>query len=237
MITQLDANNPHQAFPDVEQAAHDPNGLLAIGGDLTTERLMNAYRHGIFPWYNHGSPILWWSPDPRMIFIPERFQPSRSLRKILRRGEFTITWDQAFDSVISACAEPRQDDQGTWISDDMIRAYQKLHQSGHAHSIEAWKHGALAGGLYGVTIGQVFFGESMFSRTSNASKAALANFMLLAENWQYQLIDCQVYSDHLASMGAQLIPRTIFTGLLDLYCQARTTPHAWQQKTIQSQSK
>lgn len=232
MITQLDASNPHQAFPDVEKALSEPDGLLAVGGDLSAERLVRAYRYGIFPWYSDDSPIFWWSPDPRMIFIPDQFRPSRSLRKLLRRQEFTITWDQAFDQVIMACAEPRHDDTGTWITEDMISAYRNLHKLGVAHSLETWKNKQLVGGLYGVSIGQVFFGESMFSRTSNASKVALATFMQIAQSWQYQLVDCQVYNDHLASLGAKVIPRQMFSQLLEIHCEAQIAPHAWQSSPV-----
>jgi leucyl/phenylalanyl-tRNA--protein transferase len=229
MITQLDISNPHQAFPDVDMALDEPNGLLAIGGDLTPQRLIRAYQQGIFPWYSDDSPIMWWSPDPRMVLIPAQFQPSRSLRKILRRGDFSITCDQAFNQVISACAEPRHEDEGTWITEQMMSAYNELHRRGIAHSIEAWADSHLVGGFYGVSIGQVFFGESMFSRKSNASKAALATFMQSAQSWQYQLVDCQVYSDHLANMGANSIPRKQFTQLLDKYSQAQLSTEAWQQ--------
>ncbi len=229
MITQLDISNPHQAFPDVDMALDEPNGLLAIGGDLSPQRLIRAYQQGIFPWYSDDSPIMWWSPDPRMVLIPDQFQPSRSLRKILRRGDFVITCDQAFNQVIRACAEPRHEDDGTWITEHMMSAYSELHRLGVAHSIEVWKNKQLVGGFYGVGIGQVFFGESMFSRKSNASKAALATFMQSARSWQYQLVDCQVYSDHLASMGANSIPRKLFTRLLERYSQAQLSTDAWQQ--------
>ncbi len=228
MITQLDFNNPDQAFPDINSALTDPDGLLAIGGDLSPKRLICAYRHGIFPWYSDDSPIMWWSPDPRMVFIPKQFQPKRSLRKILKRGDFKVTWDQAFQQVIRECAAPRDDQQGTWITEEMMNAYIKLHQLGVAHSIEAWSNQELVGGLYGIAIGQVFFGESMFSRKSNASKAALATFMQFAQLWKYQLVDCQVYSDHIASLGAKLIPRTTFSQLLDKYCPGTITQYAWQ---------
>lgn len=229
MITQLDISNPHQAFPDVGMALDEPNGLLAIGGDLSSHRLIRAYQQGIFPWYSDDSPIMWWSPDPRMVLIPDQFQPSRSLRKILRRGDFSITCDQAFNQVIKACAEPRHEDEGTWITEQMMSAYRELHRLGVAHSIEVWENNQLVGGFYGVGIGQVFFGESMFSRKSNASKVALATFMQSAQSWQYQLVDCQVYSDHLASMGANSIPRKLFTRLLDKYSQAQLSTEAWQQ--------
>jgi leucyl/phenylalanyl-tRNA--protein transferase len=229
MITQLDAHNPQQHFPDVELALEEPNGLLAISGDLSPERLIRAYRHGIFPWYNNDSPIMWWSPNPRMVLIPDQFQASRSLRKVLRRGDFTFTCDQAFSQVISACAEPRNEDEGTWITQKMISAYNQLHKIGVAHSIETWNNKQLVGGFYGISIGRVFFGESMFSRESNASKAALATFMQSAQSWNYQLVDCQVYSDHLASMGASSIPRKQFTQLLDIHCETQVSTHAWNQ--------
>ncbi len=230
MITQLDINNPDQDFPDVNRALQEPDGLLAIGGDLSPQRLISAYRHGIFPWYSDDSPIMWWSPDPRMIFIPDQFQPSRSLRKILRRGIFKITWDQAFDRVIHACAEPRREEEGTWITDQMINAYIELHRLKIAHSVEVWNGQELVGGFYGVALGQVFFGESMFSHVSNASKTALATFMQLADAWGYQLVDCQVYNDHLASLGARSIPRNTFIQLLNTHCQAENASNAWQQK-------
>lgn len=229
MITQLDSSDPSQGFPDIELALKDPNGLLAIGGDLTPQRLIRAYQNGIFPWYSADSPIMWWSPNPRMILLPDQFQPSRSLRKILRRGDFTITCDLAFDQVIRACAEPRDEEQGTWITQQMINAYNQLHALGIAHSIEAWNNKQLVGGLYGVSIGQVFFGESMFSRKSNASKAALATFMQSARSWNYQLVDCQVYSDHLASLGAISLPRKRFKRLLKTYCYAQPSTAAWQK--------
>ncbi len=232
MIIQLDEHNSQQGFPDVEIALQEPNGLLAIGGDLSSERLIHAYRHGIFPWYNDDSPIMWWSPNPRMVLIPDQFQASRSLRKILRRGDFTITCDQAFNQVICACAEPRQDGEGTWITQQMMFAYNQLHELGFAHSVEAWTNKQLVGGFYGIGIGQVFFGESMFSRKSNASKAALATFMQLAKAWRYQLIDCQVYSDHLSSLGASSIPRKQFTQLLNLHCETQVSAKAWQQLTM-----
>jgi leucyl/phenylalanyl-tRNA--protein transferase len=229
MIMQLDIGHPFQCFPDIELALEDPNGLLAIGGDLTPQRLVRAYQNGIFPWYSDDSPIMWWSPDPRMILLPDQFKPSRSLRKILRRGDFTITCDLAFNQVIRACAEPRDEDQGTWITQQMINAYNQLHELGIAHSIEAWNNKQLVGGLYGVSIGQVFFGESMFSRESNASKAALATFMQSARNWNYQLVDCQVYSDHLASLGATSMPRKHFKQLLETYCHTQLSAAAWQK--------
>jgi leucyl/phenylalanyl-tRNA--protein transferase len=229
MITQLDSHNPHQSFPDIETALEDPDGLLAIGGDLSPQRLIQAYRNGIFPWYSDDSPIMWWSPNPRMVLIPGQYQPSRSLRKILRRGDFTVTCNQAFSQVIGLCAEPRHDDDGTWITEQMMHAYNQLHQLGVAHSIESWANNQLVGGFYGVSIGQVFFGESMFSRKSNASKAALATFLQSAHGWHYQLVDCQVYSNHLASLGAISIPRQQFTQLLNKHCEAQLATEAWQQ--------
>ncbi|MCH9698070.1 MAG: leucyl/phenylalanyl-tRNA--protein transferase [Gammaproteobacteria bacterium] len=227
MLVQLNANHPDQPFPAVDNALQEPNGLLAVGGDLSPVRLLQAYRKGIFPWYSDPSPILWWSPDPRMIFIPELFKPKRSLAKILRRGDFTITWDKAFEHVIHACAAPRKDSDGTWINNAMIDAYIELHRLGIAHSVETWHNQQLVGGLYGLAIGQVFFGESMFSRISNASKAALATFLRNALEWNYQLVDCQVYNDHLASLGAICIPRREFSSLLKIYCDHSSSDLAW----------
>lgn len=209
MIPWLTDNAP---FPPVAQALHEPNGLLAAGGDLTSARLLNAYRHGIFPWFSPGDPVLWWSPDPRMVLIPDEFKLSGSLAKILRSGTFEVRTDTAFEQVMRACAAPRGEQQGTWIDEQMIAAYCALHQSGDAHSVETWLAGKLVGGLYGVAIGQMFYGESMFSLVSNASKIALAH---LARESGCLMIDCQMHTPHLASLGARLIPRDEFIGRLE----------------------
>lgn len=196
-------------FPDPELA--EPEGLLAVGGDLSPPRLLLAYTMGIFPWFNEGDPILWWSPDPRCILEPGGLKVSRSLGRVLRRGEFTITFDRAFNQVVDNCGGlRRQSGEGTWITAGMASAYGRLHELGYAHSVEAWKDGSLAGGLYGVAIGRCFFGESMFFRAANASKAAFAILVRRLEALDYTLIDCQLHSDHLESLGAVLAPRREF---------------------------
>lgn len=222
-------SNP-QYFPPVELAS--PEGLLAMGGDLCSERLLEAYRHGIFPWYNTGQPILWWSPDPRATLLPENLKVSRSLRKSLRQQHFTVTLDTVFPEVITACAAPRQylprHQQGTWIVPEMQAAYCRLHEQGYAHSVEAWQNGKLVGGLYGVALGQAFFGESMFSGVSNASKIALVWLVRQLQQWGFSLIDCQVSSPHLASLGAIDLRRETFMNLLEQAVAAHSRPGAWQ---------
>jgi leucyl/phenylalanyl-tRNA--protein transferase len=198
-------------FPATEQALSYPNGLLAVGGDLSIERLLLAYQQGIFPWYEDPQPILWWSPDPRSVLFPAEFKLSRSLRKTLRRNSFRITCDRAFHRVLSGCAAPRARERGTWITNSMARAYMGLHRAGHAHSIEVWdRNDQLVGGLYGVAQGRVFFGESMFSRSTDASKVALVALIYLMRQHGYEVIDCQVESAHLNSMGARNISRLDF---------------------------
>ncbi|MGB0866122.1 MAG: leucyl/phenylalanyl-tRNA--protein transferase [Granulosicoccaceae bacterium] len=199
------------AFPDPSQALQDPDGLLCAGADLSHARLLLAYRTGIFPWFNEGDPILWWSPSTRCVLPPESMRINRSLRKVINRGEFEVRWDTAFSDVIAACAAPREGAPGTWINTDMEQAYTLLHALGHAHSVECWQDEELVGGLYGVSIGPCFFGESMFSRRSNASKVALAN---LCQSGRYQLIDCQMPTEHLLGLGAQTMPREGFLTLL-----------------------
>lgn len=226
-IAILDPHRPEQPFPPLDSALAEPNGLLAVGGCLSATRLLNAYRHGVFPWYNANEPILWWSPDPRLVLFPERLQVSRSLKKTLRKGTFTVTFDTAFDKVIAACAGSRQGREGTWITQDIIRAYHDLHLLGFAHSAEAWRNDDLVGGLYGVTIGRVFFGESMFHTMTDASKTAFAVLVQHLNEWNFELIDCQVYTQHLTSLGAELIDRTAFMRLLDRYCTIPAAPCAW----------
>lgn len=201
-------------FPSAELASRE--GLLAVGGDLSVERLLEAYRNGIFPWYNEGQPILWWSPDPRAVLLPDRLKISRSLRKTLRAKKFRVTFDQCFEEVMRACAGPRrkQENGGTWITADMLAAYTELHRRGHAHSVEAWKEDRLVGGLYGVALGGAFFGESMFSRADDASKVALVYVTRQLETWGYTLIDCQLPTDHLARLGAESITRGDYLALL-----------------------
>ncbi len=212
MIVWLDIQT--DGFPPVGAALKEPNGLLAAGGDLSTSRLLQAYRRGIFPWYNPGEPILWWSPDPRCIIKPESLHISRSMRKRLRKQDYQVTLDQDFVGVIDGCAANRSGTAGTWITRAMKQAYVELHEKGFAHSVEVWVDGKLAGGLYGIALGRVFFGESMFSRQRDASKIAFICLVEQLRNWGYALIDCQVANDHLRSMGASEIPRTEFLRLL-----------------------
>ena len=215
----LDPRDDGQPFPPAHRALIEPDGLLAAGGNLSPRRLLRAYRQGIFPWYSAGQPILWWSPNPRLVLLPESVNVSRSLRKTLKNGQFTMTADAAFAAVIAGCAAPRAgQDTGTWITPEMNRAYCRLHRLGHAHSIEAWHQSELAGGLYGVAVGQVFFGESMFSLMSDASKAALVLLAAQLRRWEFALIDCQVRTEHLTRMGAVEIARATFLQLLDRYC-------------------
>jgi leucyl/phenylalanyl-tRNA--protein transferase len=210
MIFDLDGTPVDAVFPDATLAEEEPNGLLAIGGDLRQKRLLHAYRQGIFPWYSAGQPILWWSPAPRMVLFPPEFHMSRSLRKSFRTRHYEVSANQAFDEVIHACAEPRDGTAGTWLVPDMVAAYSALHQAGHAHSVETWHGDRLVGGLYGVAIGQAFFGESMFSRSPDASKVAMAMMVQIAQRHPFQFIDCQVHTDHLASLGAREISRDAF---------------------------
>jgi leucyl/phenylalanyl-tRNA--protein transferase len=212
-LAWLDPDN--LKFPPTSEAWREPNGLLAAGGDLSAERLLAAYRRGIFPWYQQGQPPLWWSPDPRSILIPERLHISRSLARDVRRRRFRITADTAFRQVMLACAAPRDSEGGTWITSDMVNAYEVLHRRSIAHSIEAWDdRGHLAGGLYGLAIGQAFFGESMFSLKANASKTALVALTAQLRQWSFKLIDCQVENEHLVSLGAERVTRNHFESLL-----------------------
>lgn len=228
MLFILDPNNPNEQFPPVAQVEQETDGLVAAGGDLSTTRLLNAYRAGIFPWYSEDQPILWWSPDPRTILYPEQMKISRSLRKHIRNSDLTITIDQAFTDVMTACAAPRQNQPGTWITHEMKLAYQALFVQGHAHSVEVWEGDNLVGGMYGVAIGRVFFGESMFSRRSNASKMALVYLTEKAISWGYELFDCQVYSEHMISLGAEEIPRSEFCNLLEELCYSEPSTESWQ---------
>ena len=227
-LTLLDPQRPSQAFPPLEKALREPNGLLAIGGCLSPERLINAYRHGIFPWFNPGEPLLWWSPDPRLVLLPDHVIISRSLRKTLRRSLFTVTYDQAFKQVIECCAAPRSGSTGTWITEAMKQAYNSLHEMGLAHSAEAWIDGELVGGLYGIAIGQVFFGESMFHKKTDASKVVFVTLAEQMKNWNYRLIDCQVQTRHLLSLGAEEIRRRDFANRIQQYCSIEPASNAWQ---------
>lgn len=217
------------AFPPSELALDEPDGLLAVGGDLSLPRLLAAYRRGIFPWYSDGQPILWWTPNPRAVLFPQRLRVARSLRKTLRKHPFRVTLDTAFAEVLTGCAAPRAGEPGTWITAEMAHAYQTLHEAGHAHSVEAWSaEGDLAGGLYGVAIGGVFFGESMFTRVADASKVAFVHLVRQLQAWGFGLIDCQMYSEHLARFGAEEIPRPEFERLLERHCAHGPAPGHWQ---------
>ena len=209
MIPWLEPRDP---FPPVEQALEEPNGLLAAGDDLSMPRLLEAYSRGIFPWFNEEDPVLWWSPDPRMVLFTDRLHVSRSLRKTIRSGHLRVTCDGAFAAVMRACAEPRPGQDGTWITRGMVYAYEQLAAHGHAHSVEVWEGDALVGGLYGVSIGSMFFGESMFTRRADASKVALVALARQLGRWGLPLIDCQTSTAHLASLGACELPRADFVG-------------------------
>lgn len=201
-------------FPPLNKALREPNGLLAAGGDLQPERLIQAYRHGCFPWFQDGQPILWWSPDPRTVLLPDELHISRSLGKLLRQRRYRVTFDQAFADVIRACAAPRSYAAETWITTPMQEAYLELHKRGLAHSVEVWSEGELVGGLYGLAMGQLFFGESMFSRADNASKVGFATLVERLKAWGFVLIDCQMPTEHLLSLGARSIPRATFANYL-----------------------
>jgi len=203
--------NPNDPFPPLESALREPNGLLAAGGDLSPQRLIAAYSRGIFPWFNPGEPILWWSPDPRMVLFPGELKVSRSLHKTLKKQTCEIRFDTAFRQVMEACAAPRDGHSGTWITPAMIAAYTELHRQGVAHSVETWMEGKLVGGLYGVSLGRMFYGESMFSLATDASKIAFVHLVRQLERWGYGMIDCQMKTPHLASLGAREIPRAEFS--------------------------
>jgi leucyl/phenylalanyl-tRNA--protein transferase len=208
-----------EAFPPVESALREPDGLLAAGGDLSPERLLDAYRHGIFPWYSEGEPILWWSPDPRMVFDTGKLRVSSRLRRWLRHCNWTIRADSAFAEVVRRCAAPRAGHRGTWITRAMFNAYVRLNELGHAHSVEAYDgSGQLAGGIYGVAIGRMFFGESMFSQATNGSKVALIALCQALQQWDFPLLDAQVASVHLQSMGAFEMPRARFVAKVERTC-------------------
>lgn len=216
---------PGDPFPPTSQALDDPGGLLAAGADLTTSTLLKAYRRGIFPWYNDGQPILWWSPDPRLVLLPERFHSSRRLLRSLRQPHWQFSLNTAFEQVIAACADtPRRGQGGTWITDEMRNAYCRLHRAGHAHSLEVWHGDRLVGGIYGVRIGRAFFGESMFSHARDASKAAMAMLCRIHGALQMELLDCQVESAHLLSLGAEILPRKAFEQKLAVLTAADTPP-------------
>ncbi|KAF3982637.1 MAG: leucyl/phenylalanyl-tRNA--protein transferase [Methylococcales symbiont of Hymedesmia sp. n. MRB-2018] len=226
----LDPSNPNQDFPAIETALKDPDGLLAAGGCLSSQRLINAYQLGIFPWYSPEEPILWWAPNPRLVLFPDKLRTSRSLKKTIRKEQFRITFDQAFPQVMQYCAAPRDKETSTWITEEIYQAYNHLHQQGISHSVEVWFSNELVGGLYGVAIGQVFFGESMFHKKTDASKVAFYYLTIQLSQWGYQLIDCQVQSNHLSSLGAQEIDRKEFSSLLKRHCCLQPHDKAWQTK-------
>jgi leucyl/phenylalanyl-tRNA--protein transferase len=225
MIRWLKADEP---LPPVTEALAEPNGLLAAGGDLSVPRLVDAYRHGVFPWFSPGQPILWWSPDPRMVLVPRELKVARSLQKVLRNRQYEVRADTRFHAVMQACAEPRPEQDGTWISDDMLAAYGALHEQGLAHSVETWIDGELAGGLYGVALGRMFYGESMFTRAADASKIALVHLARQLERWQFGMIDCQMHTPHLASLGAREMPRADFMRNLQELVNYPGVPGRWE---------
>jgi len=217
------------AFPPVEMA--DPDGLLAVGGDLSVERLLLAYRSGIFPWYGAGLPILWHSPDPRFVLFPDELKVSKSMARVVKSGRFSICYDTAFARVIECCrSAPRPGERGTWITAEMVEAYCRLHEAGYAHSVEAWADGQLAGGLYGVSLGGCFFGESMYAKASNASKTALIDLAGELKSRGFALIDCQVYTRHLASLGAKHIARSEFLRVLGRALRQETRRGSWNRR-------
>lgn len=224
MIPWLVGRDP---FPPVDTALRDPNGLLAAGGDLSTERLLEAYAKGIFPWFGDGDPVLWWSPDPRMVLWLHELHVSRSLRRAIRPTHVTVTFDAAFPQVMAACAEPRDGEGGTWITPEMLDAYTRLAALGYAHSVEVWSGGELAGGVYGVALGRMFYGESMFSRHRDGSKVALVYLVRQLKRWGFELIDCQMSTPHLASLGAREIPRAEFLQHVERLIRLPPAPSPW----------
>ena len=223
-VTWLSPHDAPEWFPPLEQALDEPQGLLAAGGDLSPARLLAAYQRGIFPWYSPGQPVLWWSPDPRAVIFPEEFNCSRSLAKTIRNGGFDVVIDRDFGAIMDACAAPRTHAPGTWITSEMRSAYLRLHRLGQAHSFETWRNGQLAGGLYGVRLGGVFFGESMFSRERDASKVALAHLVAVCLRNSIAVIDCQLPSPHLESLGSRTIPRLQFQALLREHISLKPAP-------------
>lgn len=227
MIPWLD-KEPTAPFPPVSEALTRPDGLLAAGGDLSVERLLNAYRHGIFPWYSEGQPVLWWSPDPRCVLDTDAVYLSTRTERRMRRGAYQFTMDNAFDAVIDACAAPRPYEPETWITPAMMAAYKQMRRAGWAHSLEVWSGERLVGGIYGIAIGRMFFGESMFHRQTDASKIALVALCRQLEAWGFPLLDCQVYSAHLERMGARLMPRAEFMRRVDELTALPGVPSPWQ---------
>lgn len=221
------ATDQIENFPPLSAALTEPNGLLAVGGDLSPQRLVKAYRSGIFPWFNDEDPILWWSPDPRMVLFPNELSISRSLHKLLKKHQYEIRTDAGFREVMQACTEPRKAQSGTWITDEMVEAYTTLHHMGVAHSVETWMDGVLVGGLYGIALGRMFYGESMFSRVSDASKIAFVHLVKQLEIWEFGMIDCQMKTRHLASLGAREISREEFALRLGRLIDAPSQSGIW----------
>lgn len=234
-MSQIPWLEGNQAFPPTDSAMKDPSGLLAAGADLSPSRLLEAYRQGIFPWFEEGQPILWWSPDPRATLRPSSIHVSRSLRKAIKQKRYQFRFDSNFFGVIQACAEARSYTEGTWITDAMCEAYEKLHQMGVAHSVEVWDKEELVGGLYGIALGKVFFGESMFSRASNTSKMALVYLAEHLQAWGFELIDCQVENTHLMSLGAQCISRKQFDRRLIELIKPNELNSCWGATNINSE--
>lgn len=219
-------------FPDLEEA--DESGLLAIGGDLSIERLKLAYSKGIFPWYEDGMPILWWSPDPRMVLFPQKMIISHSLKQSIKRQQFTVTIDTSFEKVIKNCSRtPRKGENGTWITREMKNAYIRLHEAGYAHSAEAWLDGKLVGGLYGVALGKAFFGESMFHHVTNASKVAFYHLVEKLRTWNFEIIDAQVYTNHLESLGGEMIPRSQYMQILEGALIIEDVTGSWEKRSCE----
>jgi len=231
-ITWIAGEDPPEAFPPLDLACIEPAGLLAAGGDLSAARLLYAYRHGIFPWFDEGQPILWWSPDPRCVLLPQAFHLSRSLRRRLPSAGFDVSFNKAFDQVIAACAGTRRGQAGTWITPDMSDAYSELHRSGWAHSVEIWRGRQLVGGLYGLAIGKAFFGESMFSNSNNASKVAMLALCCLLQQQRFALLDCQVESPHLLTLGAAPLPRAEFAQMLQQVCHPASRADFWPDRRM-----
>ena len=218
------------SFPPPEMALREPNGLLAMGGDLSSARLLNAYHHGIFPWFSPGDPILWWSPDPRAVLLPEEFHLSRSMKRFHHKSPYTVTLNQRFSDVVAGCAAER--DEGTWITPEVRQAWQLLHSQGYAHSVEVWFGDELVGGMYGLALGQIFCGESMFSRSENASKTALLIFSRWFQQQGGQLIDCQILNPHTASLGAREISRASYLQYVENYARQALLPDCWRPKRL-----
>lgn len=231
-IAWINQDDPPESFPEISAALTSPNGLLAAGGDLTPERLLYAYHRGVFPWFDSSQPILWWSPDPRCVMRPHSFHIARRLRRSIRNSPMEFSFNQAFNAIITACATDRFGQNGTWITDEMIEAYSILHDQGWAHSVEIWKDDELVGGLYGLVIGKAYFGESMFSQASNTSKIAMWSLCRFLVQHQFEILDCQVVSPHLTSLGAILMPRPEFAALLERACDSSTKFLEWPQERV-----